>query len=298
MSSSSDSEGAYYMIGMHIVLPYWQEHKRGLEAAAAELGVQTVFTGVSDNDGLRQVEIFNQAVKEHPAGIMVSPIDPDAMKVAIDAAVAQGIPVICIDSDSPDSDRLMFIGTNNYQSGWTAGEILGEDLGGSGDVGVLTIPGLYSMDMRQKGLEDCLAQNYPGMRVVAVECDNADPYDAVTASDKMFTENPEIRGLFCVNAAGGVGAAVTLKEKDLVGKVTVVAFDRDSDVLDLVEQGVIKATLVQRTFVMSYYAVKLLYDFNHRHLNLSADFEDVNPLPSSVDTGIIVVTQDNIKTFR
>jgi len=54
----------YYTIGMHILLPYWQDHRLGLEAAAAELGVDVVFTGENGNNALRQVNIFENAVKK------------------------------------------------------------------------------------------------------------------------------------------------------------------------------------------------------------------------------------------
>ena len=284
------------MIGMHIVLPYWQEHRRGLETAAAELGVEAVFTGVSDNNALRQVEVFNQVLQANPAGILVSPIDPEAMKGPINEAVARGIPVICFDSDSPDSDRLMYIGTNNYESGQIAGRLIAESLGGPGDVGILTIPGLYSMDQRQKGFEDYFRDSAPWIRVAAVGTDDADPYRAVSVTNQMLEEHPEIRGLFCVNAAGGVGASIALKEKGMLGDITVVSFDKDAAILDLVEQGDIQATLVQRTFAMSYYGVKFLYDYNHRRVGINE--ESISSMPVNVDTGVIIVTKENLNQFR
>ena len=127
---AAEVEERYYLIGMHIILPYWREHQRGLKAAADELGVEAVFTGVSGNEAERQIALFNRVVMKKPAGIIICPIDPEAMKAPIDAALEQGIPVICIDSDAPDSSRLTYIGTDNYQSGRVAGEIIVEALQG------------------------------------------------------------------------------------------------------------------------------------------------------------------------
>lgn len=284
----------YYLVGMHIILPYWQDHRSGFEAAGEELGVKIVFTGENGNDALRQIDIFEQAVKEKPNGILVSPIDKEAMIGPINDAIAQGIPVACIDNDAPDSNRLTYFGTDNYKSGYLAAEIIGDKLGGTGDVGILTIQGLYSLDERQRGFEECIAEKYPGINVVDVKNDDADPSIAANVAKQMLDEYPSITGLFGTDAASGVGAAIALEEKGKLGVVKVVAFDKDSSVLELVEQGKIEATLVQRTFTMSYYGLKFLYDYNH---NGSLRNEGISMLPDKVDTGIIVVTKENAHSF-
>jgi len=284
----------YYLVGMHIILPYWQDHRSGFEAAGEELGVKIVFTGENGNDALRQVDIFEQAVKEKPAGILVSPIDKDAMTGPINRAMAQGIPVACIDNDAPDSNRLTYFGTDNYKSGYIAADIIGKKLGGTGDVGILTIRGLYSLDERQRGFEECIAEKYPGIKIADVKNDEADPSIAANVAKQMLHEHPSIVGLFGTDAASGVGAAIALEEKGELGVVKVVAFDKDSSVLELVEQGKIEATLVQRTFTMSYYGLKFLYDYNH---NGNLRNEGISMLPDKVDTGIIVVTKENVSSF-
>ena len=87
-------------------------------------------------------------------------------------------------------------------------------------------------------------------------------------------------------------------ENNKLGIVKVVAFDKDSAVLDLVEEGLIEATLVQRTFTMSYYGLKFLYDYNHNRVKMLTNDSSISPLPNIVDTGIIVVTKDNVNSFR
>ncbi len=285
----------YYTVGMHIILPYWQDHRYGLEAAAQELGVDVVFTGENGSDALRQLDIFEQVVKKKPAGILVCPIDMEAMTEPINRAIDMGIPVVCIDNDAPNSRRLTYFGTDNYHSGYIAGDIIGKKLGGTGDVGILTIPGIYSLDERQRGFEECIKTNYPDISVVAVMNDQADPSKAANIAEQMFKDFPTITGLFGTDAASGVGAAIALSENQKLGEIKVVAFDKDSEVLELVEQGKIEATLVQRTFTMSYYGLKFLYDYNHNS-QLKND-SGVSMMPDVVDTGVIVVTKDNVDDF-
>ncbi len=293
-SAGEEKKEVYYLVGMHIILPYWQDHRSGLEAAGKEMGVEIVFKGENGNDALRQIDIFEQAVKENPAGILVSPIDKEAMIGPINDAIAKGIPVACIDNDAPDSNRLMYIGTDNYKSGYLAADIIGKKLGGKGDVGILTIQGLYSLDERQQGFEECIAEKYPEIKIVAVMNDEADPSVAVNVAKQMLDEYPSITGLFGTDAASGVGAATALEEKGKLGVVKVVAFDKDSSVLEHVKQGEIEATLVQRTFTMSYLGLKLLYDYNH---NPNMKNGGISMLPDKIDTGVIVVTKENVDSF-
>lgn len=288
----------YYTIGMHIIVPYWQDHRLGLVAAGEELGVEVVFTGENGSNALRQVDIFRQVIEKNPAGILLCPIDEELMIEPINDAMAKGIPVVCIDADAPGSDRLTYFGTDNYGSGYLAAEIIGEAINGKGDVAILTIPGISSLEERVRGFEEGLLDKYPDVKVVAIRDDQADPYRAANVAGQLFDEFPTLVGLFGADAASGVGAAIALDEKDKMNQIKVVAFDKDSSVLDLVEQGKIEATLVQRTFTMSYYGLKFLYDYNHNRVEMFENDSNISPLPDSVDTGIVVVTKENVESFK
>jgi ribose transport system substrate-binding protein len=59
-----------------------------------------------------------------PAGILISPGRPETLTPYINDAMEQGIPVICLDTDAPNSDRIAYFGTDNYEAGRTGAEIL------------------------------------------------------------------------------------------------------------------------------------------------------------------------------
>ena len=75
-----------------------------------------------------EVDEFRAAVARKPAGILVSVSDPKLMGPEINKAIAAGIPVITIDSDAPDSQRLYFIGTNNLEAGRLGGQFVAAQL--------------------------------------------------------------------------------------------------------------------------------------------------------------------------
>src|SRR5207247_2735720 len=65
---------------------------------------------------------------------ILSATKPDLFKPAIDAAIAEGIPVICVDADVPDSRRVLFVGTDNLRAGMESGRRMAEILHGKGQV--------------------------------------------------------------------------------------------------------------------------------------------------------------------
>src|SRR5260370_9098274 len=114
--------------------------------------VQATVAGPGNYDPKAEQQEFRRVVQLKPAGILVSPADPELMKSDIDAAIAAGIPVITIDSDSPASKRLSFIGTDNYEAGRLSGEIVSRSFQGKGNVSVLTLPGRTNLNERHPRL--------------------------------------------------------------------------------------------------------------------------------------------------
>src|SRR5678815_4268745 len=134
--SQHDPLEKYYLLSANVKIPYWQTAANGLTRAAAQLQVKGEAVGPDTYDPQAEQQELRRLIglQPKPAGILISPADPTLMKPDIDAAIAAGIPVITVDSDSPASKRLLFIGTNNYQAGVMGGEIAVKQLTGKGDV--------------------------------------------------------------------------------------------------------------------------------------------------------------------
>ena len=122
----------YYLITANINLPYWQEAEAGLRDAATVMGVKAEMDGPTTLSPQGELDSFQKAVALHPSGILVSVMSQELLKPAIDSAVAQGIPVICIDADSPDSHRIVFVGTDNFRAGQESGKRMADILKGQG----------------------------------------------------------------------------------------------------------------------------------------------------------------------
>src|ERR1700757_2308595 len=86
-SPGHDSGGQYFLVTVNTQIPYWQTAASGFSKAAAEMQVQGNIAGPGNYDPSAEQKEFRRIAQLKPAGILVSPADPDLMKSDIDAAI-------------------------------------------------------------------------------------------------------------------------------------------------------------------------------------------------------------------
>lgn len=289
----------YVFVATNIDLPYWQEAEAGFLDAARALGVRAQLIGPKGYAPSAELVMFRQLVEEHPSGICLSAARPEIFQAQIDKAIAEGIPVICVDADSPDSKRLLYVGTDNNKAGRESLKQMAKLLPGEGTVVLITIPGQRNLDDRVAGVVDALA-NFPTVKLTQILDDKGDAKVAHEQVSELIQKKEKIDGIICLEAAGGSGAAAALKSLNMDGKLLIVAFDDDPETLDWIDRGVIAATIAQKPYVMSYYGLKLLDDLHHNAVHQFKDWRTAlaPPMPTFVDTGTFVVDKSNLKLYR
>ncbi len=298
-AASSSANNEYVLVAVSVGNAYWIDARDGFNDAARELGVRGVFTGPQGSDVKQQVDIIETAITRGVKGLIVVPAEPEAVIPVINRAIAAGIPVITQDTDSPKSQRYTFIGTGNFEAGRLGGELLAKAIGGKGEVAFLTVPGQWNLEERRRGYEAALA-NFPEIKIVAVGNDQVEESQAAAQAKSILQAHPNLAGFGCVDAAGGAGAAVAVRDAGKKGRLKIVAMDRNEATLDFIEQGYIQVSLAQRSYSMAYLGLKMLYDLNHGRIKMVPDWRKAQtcPLPASVDTGAVVITPDNVQFFR
>src|SRR5260370_7513894 len=96
--------------------------------------------------------MVRKVVEQQAAGICVSAARPEVLQAEIDKAVAQGIPVICVDADVPNSKRAAYVGTDNFKAGKESLKRMAALVAGKGSIVVITIPGQHNLDDPAAGL--------------------------------------------------------------------------------------------------------------------------------------------------
>jgi ribose transport system substrate-binding protein len=297
-SAGRKSGDQFFLVTVNTQIPYWQTAATGFARAASEVQVQSAVVGPSNYDPEAEQREFRRVAGLKPAGILVSPADPDLMKGDIDAAIAAGIPIITVDADSSASKRLSFIGTNNYEAGRLGGEIVSRSLHGSGHVAIFTMPEQTNLNERYRGYMEILTA-YPQVTVLPVVDIKGDPQIAFEQAQKMIAANAKVDAFVCLDALGGKGVAKALSAAHVTGK-TVIAMDYDPETLEWIRKGFIHGTIAQRPFTMGFVGLKMLDDL-HRHKPRSLDVgwakDPFAPVPAFVNTGVIWIDKQNIDTF-
>lgn len=296
--SQHDVTEKYFLVSANTKVPYWQEAAAGFNHAAAQIGVHAEFVGPESYDPKAQDEQFQDVLKQKPTGILVSASAPDLLNKDIDAAIAQGVPVIAIDSDAPASKRLFFIGTDNYKAGVMGARMLAKGLGGKGNVVVFTIPAQANLKDRLRGYTDVFAE-HPQIHITQVIDDRGDPGVVFDRTMDMMEKGAKVDAFACLTSIAGPEVAEVLGRKNVTGKL-VVAMDTDPRTLEGIQKGLITATIGQKPFTMAYLGAKLLDDLHHHPLaSLTVDWvqDSFSPIPTFVDTGATVIDKSNVESF-
>jgi ribose transport system substrate-binding protein len=294
---SGHSGESYFLISTNIKIPYWQNAGAGFAQSAQQLSVAYAFQGPGAYDPAAEKDAFDSAVEKKPAGILISVADPNLLKSSIDHAIAAGVPVVTMDSDAPTSQRLFFIGTNNFQAGVMGGKRLAQELKNKGNVAVFTMPSQPNLNERLRGYMDALG-GYPQIKVVHIVDIKGDPRAAFDTTTQLLANDKKehIDAFVCLEALSGKEVATVLDNNSIKGR-TIIAMDTDPDTLQWIQKGVIAATISQKPFTMAFVGLKMLDDLHHEQLkSLDQDWarDSFAPVPAFVDTGSALIDKNNV----
>ncbi len=272
---------------------FWKSLHEGADKAADELGnVEIAWKGpIKEDDKSSQIETVESFVSTGVKGIVLAPLDDEALLAPVEEADAKGIPVVIIDSPLKDGNKAAsLVATDNEKGGQIAAQELAKLIGDKGQVIVLKYQeGSASTALREKGFFDEIAK-HPGIKVVK------DVYGGVTAdSAQGVAENMiqpfkkgdglSINGIYAVNESTTFGMLLALQEAGVAGKVKFVGFDASPKLIDGLKAGQVDGLIVQDPRKMGYLGVKAVVDkINGK------------PIEARVDTGVTFVTKANLET--
>jgi ribose transport system substrate-binding protein len=270
----------------------------GFSKAAAQMKVRTDYFGPNNYDSKAERDALDKAVQQKATGILLAVTDPALLRDSIDKAIAAGIPVVTMDSDAPGSQRLFFIGTNNYQAGANGGQRLAQELKGKGNVVVFTMPDQHNMQDRLRGYRDAIEHTAIKItRVVDIQGDPRIAFD--TTTQIIGKEKDQVDAFVCLEAQSGKEVAGVLNSYNVKGKV-VMAMDTDPETLDWIKKGGIAATIAQKPYTMAFVGMQMLDNlYHHKPSSLVTDWskDSFAPIPSFVDTGSALIDKSNVDSF-
>jgi len=296
---AAGSDEVYYMVTFLAGIDFWKGVYAGFEDAAKLYGAKTEYTGSVEYDINEAITVLEQVIVKKPTGMAVACMNPDAYMDPIDRAIDAGIPLVTFDCDSPDSKRYAHLATKNYNGGVLAAEKMAELLDGKGEVGMLVTPGQANLEERADGFKDTMAAKYPDIKIVQ-EVDGKCQEDVgAQVCAGLIQANPDVAGIYSVNANMGIGAATAVKESGKGGEIKIVSFDVDVPLLELVGEGTIHGLIGQSSWNMGYWSFQFIYMINHSELKPVPGWKEsgISPLPAYVDTGVSIVDESNYELY-
>ena len=238
-------------------------------------------------------------------GIAVSPIDAENETSLINEAAAK-TNVITQDSDAPKSNRLMYIGMDNYDAGRMVGQLVKEAIPGGGKIAIFV--GRLEQDnarLRRQGvIDEVMGRSHDRTRfdppggelkagkftIVATLTDQFDRARAKSNCEDMLSLHPDLAcvvGLFAYNTPMCLEA---LRSQQKLGKVKVAAFDEQAETLQAIKDGNCQGTVVQDPFKYGVESVRVL-------AALARGDQTVIPANKYLDVPARQIRKDNVDAF-
>ena len=271
---------------------FWQSIHAGTIKAQRELAgqgtkVEVIWKGpLREDDRDQQIQVVENFMARRVSGIVLAPLDSQALVKPVANAVAAGVPVVIMDSDLKSDKHLSFVATDNYKGGQLAGEHLGKLLGGKGNVILLRYAvGSASTEAREAGFLDAL-KKFPDIKVIS-----SDQHAGATretsyqvAQNLLNRFGREVNGVFCPNENSAIGMTKALRDIGLAGgKVKMIGFDAGTPSVRDLENGDVQALVVQNPLLMGYLGVMTMV----KHLR-------GEKVEKRIDTGVVLVTRENM----
>jgi len=263
---------------------FWQTVHAGAIKAAREFHFEVQWNAPTlEVDSSRQIEIVESMINRHVAGIVLAPVDRQALVGVVERAAREGIPVAIFDS-AIDTNRIVsYVATDNTEGGRMAARRLGEVLGGKGKAGVIGfMPGSASTMEREDGFQSEIRKRFPGIEIVGMQFGMADRAKAMAETENVLTAHPDLTGLFADNESSSSGAVQALKSRHST-RVKLVAFDASDQLISDLRDGVIDSLVVQNPFRMGYESTRAI------GLKLAGQTP-----PAKIDSGATLVKREDL----
>lgn len=243
---------------------FYDDVTKGIENAADELKdnkVEILTVNVDTFDYNSQIKAFEKLRSEDVDGLAICPFHYFELNNTINSAVENGIPVVTIGTDAPESKRIAFVSAGAYKIGEMAGELMAKLLNFKGDVVVLTGFSTFSDNERKvSGFCDKLKELAPEIRINAVYETYELREHAYNYTLQSLESFPEVSGIY-VNTVNSPGVCEALKEKGKAGSIKLITTDIFRDNIQYIKNGTIYASIYQNPHRFGYNAIHLLYQY-------------------------------------
>ncbi len=254
------------------IASFWNIAEVGANDAGEDFKVNVDVRFPNEATATKQKQIVEDLMSSGIDALAISPIDAVNQKEMLNLWAGK-VPLITHDSDAPKTNRLLYIGVDNYAAGRTVGKLIKQAYPKGAKV-ILAIGRLEqdNSKKRQQGVIDELmdrpnefewrdeVEEVEGDKftVLATLVDQGATQVAKQKAEDALNTYPEVEvmvGLFAYNPPAMLQA---IKQANKSDKVKVCGFDEDDATLQGIKDGTVIGTVVQNPYEYGYQSVRVL----------------------------------------
>lgn len=276
----SDGDCTIGMTQINQTAIFFTQMNEGAQEAADELGCELIIAN-ANNDSARQSNDIENFVSQGVDGLIVVAIDVNGVIPAVDAAQAEGIPVVAIDAELEGVET--FVGVDNLAAGKQAGEWMVENgLVEGRSYGVVDAKNSFIQNQREESFREVI----DGAGATYTQSVNGENVQetAATAAQDLVTAQPDLDFIYTTGEPATVGAVAAL---DPAADTKIIGWDLTKEVIGGIDSGLVEAVIQQDPRQEGVEAVH----------ELKAILDGAEP-KGFIDVPITIVTADNVDEYR
>ena len=237
-----------------------------LKAMKAEVSAQgaTPLEADGQNNAPKQTADVEAGLTKGVDGVVLDPIDVNAMAPALSEIIDAGVPVVTIDRRVTAAKGILaHVGADNVKGGEAQGQWILETFPkGATIINLQGQPGASPAIDRNKGLHNVLDAHKDAYKFVAEQTANFARDQGLSVTEALLASQstpPDV--IVAANDDMALGALEAVRGRNLQDKVKVIGFDALPDSLASIRDGGMAGTVEQFPAQQSKIAVDLLMDF-------------------------------------
>lgn len=252
-----------FVSNLHQGHPFTEKMIDNAKKMAWRYGYELIDKHTNNYEAEEQIEAITQLITEGMKYLILIPSDIDKLQPIVNQLAAQDIPTICVDTDIPDSKRVSFIGTNNFEAGKNIGELIVKTLQGKGKVLLsATNKKQDNMELRIKGIESAL-KDYSNIQICSIQSGYNNYHERAKDLKKHYHAQRDID--IIVGIDGDFGNVISLFDQEVQNNsVKYIGFDNNPDNIEHLNQGLLEVIVSQRQMLFAEFAVKQFYNVENK----------------------------------
>ena len=235
--------------------PFYIDIVDGMESAAKD-GDELVIVDAGF-DAAKQLNDIDDMIQQGVKVMLIDQVDSNAIKSAVEACDAAGIPVIAYNSPL-NFEIASTVATDNYLAGQLVGEAMGKALDGKGEVAMLTYNVAEVCLDRANGFKDAIAE-YPDIKIVEEQEIQPGTDTALPVAENILQAYPDLAGMFALNDPSALGCVAAVESANLLDQVQIVGVDGSDDAKAAIAEGKMLASAAQDPVQIGSVAIETAY---------------------------------------